>query len=95
MRSSLTLSLSPIVGETLDDDAVLGDPLDEFERTRANRVQAKILAGRLRRFRRHHRSGVKGKLGGQWRKRRRQQDLCCTFVNHLDAGDRTDVAPAR
>ena len=68
---NLDLVLVPVIGEALEDDALLGDAFDEFERTGANRVRAKILARRSCRLGRHHCPGIVSKLGEQRRERRR------------------------
>jgi hypothetical protein len=83
--------LVPVIGEALDDDAILLHPLDEFERPGADRMIGEIGAGLLRRGRRHHHAAV-GKRPHQRHERRLEVDPDRRVVQHVGALDGADLA---
>src|SRR5262245_42114878 len=87
-------ALVPVVGEALDDDAVLLHALDELVGAGAHRVQAELVAGRFGRLGRHHHAGPVGELGEQGRERRLEMERNGERIHHLDRIDRADVGLA-
>ena len=78
----------PVAGIFFDDDAVLRDPLDEFVRAGAYRMQSEFVAFGLGRFRRNHHSGAVGQLRNQRREWRFQNELDREGIDNLDMVDR-------
>ena len=86
--------LVPVVGELLDHDAVLLDPLDELVGTGADRLQAELVAGGFGGLGRHHHAGAVGELGDQRRERRLEQQLDGQRIDDLDLVDRAELGLA-
>ena len=86
------VGLVPVGRMALDDDPVLGDPLDELERARAHRLGAEVGALGLRRLRRDHHAGAIGERGQDRRERRREVELDRRRVDDVDARDRPQLA---
>ena len=79
--------LVPVVGELLDHDAVLRDPLDEPVGAGADGFQREPVARRLGRLGRHHHAGAVGELGEQRREGLLEVELDGERVGDLDALD--------
>ena len=87
--------LVPVVGELLDGDVVLDDPLLELVRAGADRgIGEGVGVDRLDRGRRHHHPGAVGELGEERREGLAEDELGGLVVDRLDALDRADVALA-
>jgi hypothetical protein len=88
----MNFSPVPVLREAFQRDVVLGDPLDEFERPRADRMQAEILARGFRRFRRNHHARAVGELRDPRRRRLLQHHAHGQRIDHLDMVGGEDFA---
>ena len=78
----------PVVLIALEHDAVLRHALDEFERPRAHRFRAELVAGRLRRLGRDHHAGAAGEYGEERRERRGEVEPHRLRIHRVYAGHR-------
>ena len=88
----MNISLVPVARITLEDDAILRDPLDETERPRAHRLDAELVAGILRGLGRDHHAGAVGELREQRGERRRQVQAHGHRIHNVDARHRRKLA---
>ena len=87
-------ALVPVAVVAFQRDAVLRHPLHKLESAGADRLEAELVAGGLRRLGRDHHAGAVGQDGQQRGKRRAQVQAHCHRVDHIDAADRAQLAPA-
>ena len=87
------VGLVPVVGELLDDDAVLLHPLDELVGAGADRLLAELVAGLLRGLRRDHHAGAVGELRDERRERALEVQADGQRIDDLDLLDRRDLGP--
>ena len=86
--------LVPVAVVTLQRDAVLRHPLDKLEGARADRLEAELVAGGLRGLGRDHHARAVRQNGQQGGKGCAQVQAHGHRVDHIDAGDRSELTTA-